>query len=111
MAKLKPKQIEAPPGEGLTSQFKKMSKVPTDFMTNQFFKQIVERTGLEKNYEDIVQGEEKKIVLSDIAKDLMLALNKNGRVDYVLPQGLFDINLINAVGSHTQYFSDLGRLK
>lgn len=41
----------------------------------------------------------------EVKKDL-IELNKNGRIDYVLPRGLFDIDMINAIASHIQYFND-----
>ncbi|KAK5115787.1 hypothetical protein LTR62_000876 [Meristemomyces frigidus] len=34
------------------------------------------------------------------------ALNKNGRVDYAIQEGVFDINLIAAIASHLSYWSD-----
>lgn len=33
-------------------------------------------------------------------------LNKNGRVDYAIQEGVFDINLIAAIASHLSYWSD-----
>ena len=34
------------------------------------------------------------------------ALNGNGRVDYAIQEGVFDINLIAAIASHLSYWSD-----
>ncbi|CDK24862.1 unnamed protein product [Kuraishia capsulata CBS 1993] len=36
----------------------------------------------------------------------MLAINRNGRVDYVMPERLFELSLLSALGSHIQYFED-----
>ena len=33
-------------------------------------------------------------------------LNANGRVDYAIQEGVFDINLLAAIASHLSYWSD-----
>lgn len=46
------------------------------------------------------------IELSEKCRNDLLKLNKNGRIDYILPRGIFDIDMINALASHIQYFND-----
>ncbi|GME68854.1 unnamed protein product [[Candida] boidinii] len=45
--------------------------------------------------------------IEESVKELLKEINKTGRVDYQLPEGLFDISAVTAIGSHTQYFDDL----
>ncbi|KAF2862969.1 DDHD-domain-containing protein [Piedraia hortae CBS 480.64] len=39
-------------------------------------------------------------------EDKVRALNSNGRVDYAIQEGVFDINLIAAIASHLSYWGD-----
>lgn len=44
--------------------------------------------------------------LSPTLKKTLEELNKNGRVDYLLPMGVFDFSIIMALKAHVSYFED-----
>lgn len=127
MSKIKPKKVELTFEEGLIkTKIKDISKVSSDILTSTVVKKIVDNTTnwqiINNSKSDsnsnsssgsntdsktgLFVGEESAIDTSKHVKELMFGLNKNGRVDYVLPQGMFEIDIINAVGSHVQYFDD-----
>lgn len=110
MSRVKPKNIRPINEENIiTSKIKDMSKSSSDILSNKVVRTIVENTATWQgslSTANLFNGKESIIETSDLVKDLMFGLNKNGRVDYVLPQGMFDIDMINAVYSHIQYFDD-----
>lgn len=48
----------------------------------------------------------KKVALSKDDLGLLASINKDGRVDYSLPMGVFDFSLISAISAHISYFED-----
>ncbi|KAH3686641.1 hypothetical protein WICPIJ_002391 [Wickerhamomyces pijperi] len=44
--------------------------------------------------------------LDSDSDDLLKALNRNGRIDYSLQQGFFDISVLSSVSAHINYFED-----
>lgn len=109
MSKIKPKRINSIYEDNIiTNKIKDISKSSPEFLSNPVVKTIVENTVTWKEgmNTDIFSGKETELNIDDDIKKLLFGLNKNGRVDYVLPQGMFDIDIINAVGSHIQYFDD-----
>lgn len=48
----------------------------------------------------------KKVALSKDDLGLLASANKDGRVDYSLPMGVFDFSLISAISAHISYFED-----
>lgn len=113
LRKVKPKQIKPIYEDNIfTSKIKDFSKTQPEILGNKVFKTILENTSTWQELSNEVidnsfNGKETKLELSDFTKDVLFELNtKHGRIDYVLPQGMFDIDIINAVGSHIQYFDD-----
>ncbi|ODV94527.1 hypothetical protein PACTADRAFT_3413 [Pachysolen tannophilus NRRL Y-2460] len=45
-------------------------------------------------------------LVSPRALQIMTKCNYSGRVDYSLPEGIFDISLFSAIGSHVSYFEE-----
>lgn len=131
-ATMKPVKVKSVPESNiLTSSIKDISKASSDILANPVVKKLVETTAANlhltstkneaeeeagsksvppsENAEDGRQPSKVKTEthLSEHAQRLMRGLNgKNGRVDYVLPQGMFDIDVINAVNAHIQYLDD-----
>jgi hypothetical protein len=131
-ATIKPVKVKSVPESNiLTSSIKDISKASSDILANPVVKKLVETTAANlhltstkneaeeeagsksvppsENAEDGRQPSKVKTEthLSEHAQRLMRGLNgKNGRVDYVLPQGMFDIDVINAVNAHIQYLDD-----
>lgn len=109
MSKIKPKKIQAIYEDNIiTNKIKDISKSSPVILSNPVVKTIVKNTVTWKDgmNTEIFSGKEVKIDVKDNVKNMLFELNKNGRIDYVLPQGMFDIDIINAVGSHIQYFDD-----
>lgn len=71
--------------------------------------ETAEKTGATDSKTQINGADAKEIEkeIQESVKELLKEINKNGRVDYQLPEGLFDISAVSAIGSHTQYFDDL----
>lgn len=111
MSKVKPKNIKSINEENIiTSKIKDISKSSPEILSNKVVRTIVENTVTWQDSlstTDLFSGKESIIETSDLARDLLFGLNKNGRVDYVLPQGMFDIDMISAAYSHIQYFDDV----
>lgn len=70
-------------------------------------------TGMEAQYKKACKAADfslaqapKELDIPEKIKVELQQLNKNGRLDYSLPQGYFEIDVINALGSHTQYLKD-----
>jgi hypothetical protein len=110
MSKIKPMNYVSIPEENLiTSKIKDISdSSPSDSLTNKVVQKIVQNTAIwqDSTKTDLFTGQESVLDVSDTVKEFMFGLNRNGRVDYVLPQGMFDIDIISAVGAHIQYFDD-----
>lgn len=79
----------------------------------------VEQTASEENaLDDIIlslaksdkkDDTNKRIKNLDLDKDdlhLLTEANKNGRVDYSLPMGVFDFSILSAISAHVTYFED-----
>ncbi len=52
------------------------------------------------------QGAEERAKRLRREEQKVRALNRNGRVDYAIQEGVFDINLIAAIASHLSYWGD-----
>lgn len=48
----------------------------------------------------------KKRLLTKTELEKLVALNYNGRVDYALSQGYFDIGFVSSISAHVSYFED-----
>ncbi|TID30468.1 hypothetical protein CANINC_000979 [Pichia inconspicua] len=119
-SQLKPKPVEIPPDENIINDKIQDIKATTDSISNTVVRKIIENTSSyleeftkksdskEKKQTKVKteQSDEYESAVRKYVSDLAFQLNKNGRVDYVLPQGLFDIDIINAVVSHIGYFDD-----
>lgn len=98
-SRLKPKKVDVPTRtEVITSKIKSVDVARV----------VAEHFGWDLNFGSVMEGKEREreLEMSPEIRELMFGLNKNGRVDYVLPQGMFDIDIINAMASHIQYFND-----
>lgn len=51
--------------------------------------------------------ENSDVKLPDLLTRKLLALNHNGRLDYVMPPNLFEVDMISVIISHMLYFEDL----
>lgn len=117
LSTIKPKNFNKIPEENLlTSTIKDLSEstnnkllsTDSNSLTNKVVKKIIENTTTWQGSmtTELFTGQEVKFNATDEIKGYMYGLNKNGRVDYVLPQSMFDIDILSAVGSHVQYFDD-----
>ncbi|QPG73528.1 hypothetical protein FOA43_000839 [Brettanomyces nanus] len=113
MAKYEPKSVEFANRNFIYSKIQSLSNFPAGILNSDMVKSVVKMTGLDSQYEKALQtateaaeSEEKEIELPQVAQNMMRSLNKNGRIDYSLPQSYFEIDIVNALGSHTQYLSD-----
>lgn len=117
MSEVKPKSIEVLPEESIINDKIQDLKATTDNFSNTVVKKIIENTT--SYLDDFTKAESKTSFykkkntgvpvdpkVQEYVTDVMYKLNKNGRIDYLLPQGLFDIDVINAVVSHIGYFDD-----
>ncbi|ODV86627.1 hypothetical protein CANARDRAFT_195807 [[Candida] arabinofermentans NRRL YB-2248] len=94
--------------------YDKNSGVPVEIMKIPFVKSLMDYSALGPYIEKLAEGTaasfskgpEVDMQLEPHVEKMLRKLNKTGRVDYSLPQGMFGIDLINAVGSHTEYFND-----
>lgn len=122
-SQMKPEPVKIFPEENIINDKIQNIKATTDIFSNTVVRKIIDHTSsyLEEftksgdnetsNEKNTIEANKKLSVESDTpiekyVSDLIHKLNKNGRVDYVLPQGLFDIDIINAVVSHIGYFDD-----
>lgn len=101
LGKFEPKEIDVPTNvEVIKSKIKQVD----------ISKILLERFGwkVDLNLNSVVgkSNEEEDIDLPVKVKNDLLKLNKNGRLDYILPRGMFEIDMINALASHIQYFND-----
>ncbi|KAG7844108.1 hypothetical protein KL941_004057 [Ogataea angusta] len=110
LAGVKPKTISFE-DDSLNSQIQSLAELPNNLINNEYLRRAINFAGLgdvaqlgEKQDKILKPTEQKEI--PDNVKKLLEGLNRTGRVDYSLPQGYFDIDLFNAVGSHIQYFDD-----
>ncbi|VEU21592.1 DEKNAAC102517 [Brettanomyces naardenensis] len=113
MAKYKPKAIEFADKNNFNSKIQSLTSLPAGILDNDVVRSVFKMTGMDAQYEralsaasSAIESDEKELKLPELANKMMHELNKNGRIDYCLPQGYFEIDLINALGSHTQYLSD-----
>lgn len=112
MNRVKPKKYHSLPEDNMiTNKLKDISKASTGLLSNSVVKKIVSNTTGWKDLKvpdptEAFKEIETSVHASEHVKELMFGLNKNGRVDYMLPQSMFDIDMISAIGSHVQYFED-----
>ncbi|CCH43967.1 putative phospholipase, mitochondrial [Wickerhamomyces ciferrii] len=69
------------------------------------------KTASESATPDILKDDDhnlklKKIKLTDEQLSKLSSLNYNGRVDYELKQGYFDVSIISSISAHISYFED-----
>lgn len=115
MTKYKPASIPFADENNINNRIKSWANLPTGLLDNEMVRTIAKVTGMDSQYDKAVSAaritasgpEEHELELPPMAHDMLLELNKNGRLDYALPQSYFEIDIINALGSHTQYLSDI----
>lgn len=98
----------------ISSQIQDLTKMGDVFSTKAFetFSNVLENVNILKTHKvshKPDQHQETEEVKSDIAlgaAKIMTKMNKNGRVDYALQEGIFDISLLNAMAAHIQYFEN-----
>lgn len=100
LGKFEPKEVDVPTNAEVIKSKIKQVDIP---------KILLDRFGWKVDLDlNSVVGKSKEEVI-DLPiefKESLLKLNKNGRIDYVLPRGIFEIDMINALASHIQYFND-----
>ncbi|KAH3662539.1 hypothetical protein OGAPHI_005791 [Ogataea philodendri] len=109
LADIKPEMISFS-DENINSQLKSLAELPNNLINNRYFKRAINFAGLgdykPQDSKCYKRGADNLDKVPEHVKKLLQSLNRTGRVDYSLPQGYFDIDLINAIGSHIQYFDD-----
>ncbi|GME92802.1 unnamed protein product [Ambrosiozyma monospora] len=119
LAKVRPEVIPYSNEKGINSKLLELSQAPYELVQNEVFKSFLNFTGLKTNFDDYINTSlendsknkkpskrQRPTKLDPKASELLSGMNSMGRVDYSLPEGYFDIDMINAIGSHTQYLED-----
>lgn len=113
MSKYKPKSIPFADENNINTKIESLSTLPAGILDNPIVKNVFKMTGMDAQYERACRAAEsssaqspKELDIPEKTKDDLKQLNKNGRLDYSLPQGYFEIDMVNALGSHTQYLKD-----
>lgn len=113
MSSYKPATIPSVDVNSITSKIQSLSSLPAGILDNKVAKTLFTMTGLENQYDKALKSAltastqtPTELEIPETASKMLWALNKNGRLDYSLPQGYFDIDVINALGCHTQYLKD-----
>ncbi len=113
MSEYKPQAIPFADENNFNTKIESLSTLPVGILDNPIVKSVFKMTGMEAQYKKACKAADfslaqapKELDIPEKIKVELQQLNKNGRLDYSLPQGYFEIDVINALGSHTQYLKD-----